>query len=106
MKPSRKQFSQVFAEAMWEHGLGHSPVMNEAQITYDLDTNDFGWGSSLTPLQEGEVVVVSDVDPSWFFHGETEQISDEEETALAELAECVYDELWQSVVDIISENQN
>ena len=100
MKPSRKQFTQVFAEAMWEHGLGHSPVMNQAQITYDLDTNDFGWGSSLTPTDDGEIVVVGDVDPSWFFHGGPE-LSEDEATALNELADCVYDELWQSVLDTI-----
>ena len=60
MKPNRKQFAKVVADAYFsQYGSEkrRSRVMNNPAIDYDTDDGTFGWCSSLTPSGETEIRV-------------------------------------------------
>ncbi len=57
MKPNRKQWASVMADA----ALNHDKVAGVAIVTFNLSSGQFNWQSSLIPLRDNEVITNHDV---------------------------------------------
>lgn len=57
-KVNRKSFAQETASAYFAQYINDDGVMNEPQIYYSPNDNEFGWCSTLTPLSGDEIQIM------------------------------------------------
>ena len=99
MKPDRSEFANVTARAYFKQYVDGNPVMNNPQIYYATLDNKFGSCSTLTPLGETEVNVLT-LEIAMF----GDDVGDDE-SALADYIRENND-FWNDVIDAISEFEN
>lgn len=94
---NRKSFAKETAEAYFaQYGSDDIAVMNNPVVEYDAENNTFGWCSSLNPPDDD--IRVLELEDGYF--GDLE---DTTESQMAEWLETGNDDLWNSVLEIISD---
>lgn len=94
MTTAREQYARVMADAC----LNHREVMNEAVVTWHPQ-DGFQWGSSLTPVGDGEIIVERDVRQEYYDPDETGNRED----LIAYFLDMASDDGWQEVAAVIEE---
>lgn len=91
---NRQQFAETCAHAyVAQFSRNGSPVMNQMVIVYD--GRSFGGQSSLTPLDDNEVLVLS------LELGMFGDDPDTEESIVAFFVDSASDEIWRAVLNTI-----
>lgn len=91
-----KNYAEVCANAYVGQFLLDDPVMNEPVIIFDTETKKFSFQSSLSPVQNGDIVVDTIEEG---MYGET---SDDVDQAKEEIITCILEymdksELWEKI---------
>lgn len=101
-EPNRRRFAFVVAAAYSDqyHPLSRyrSRVMGEADVIYNRTAGDFYYQSSLTPLEDDEVAVLT-IEEGMFGDPGTRQVRRQIESYVLER-----DDLWQDVLDRIRQD--
>lgn len=82
-----------FANALYE-ALTAGEVMNERVLTWNRETGEFWSGSSLTPLSDGEIVIIDDIHEIMPFDAEVDGPDDFVDG---------FDDLWDGIRYTIDE---
>lgn len=92
---NRKQFARTVAEAYSEQYHDGSRVMNNPIITWDGE--EFGWQSSLTPLNEDEVQVM-EIEDGCFGDIPSDRTTKQAYSDIYDyLTDSAYDDNWLTV---------
>ena len=92
-----RDYAETCADIYVRQYIEHTGVMNNPIIVFDMDTKNFGWHSSLTPLTDDEVLVTTL--ENGCFGDDTGASPDELRAAIATM--ILDDPMWQDDLNFL-----